>query len=85
MKDNLEVETYNLEKLKLYKDFENILKADIRQEAVALIKESRDYIVSMRADIQTLKKENEEIKSDCFEMAEILNEKFKELENNDNK
>ena len=80
MENNLEVQEYNLEVIEQYNNLVDTFKKCFKNEAVQLIKECKDYILSMRQDIKDLKEENEVIKADCYEMAEILNEKFKAME-----
>ena len=82
MENNIEVKEYDLEAIEQYNNLMDVFKVCFKNEAVQFIKECRDYIISMREDIQTLKAENEVIKTDCYEMAKILNMKFKEMDYN---
>ena len=79
MDNNLIVEEIKIEDLQHYNELMKTFKICLRAEAGSLIKESRDYILSMREDIKDLQAENKKIKADCISMAKILNEKFKEL------
>lgn len=78
MKDNLQVEQYDLEKINLYDGLVDTFKKCLKGEIQNLLKEAREEIYYTQQYIKALKQETKNIYKDCVEMAEQLHE----LENN---